>query len=83
MKFEHLNYDDIGRISYTPEYHTKKGSKWLDEDIEYLINWYDKVGIEEMTFALERPQVTIMTKAVELRRKGLMKPTRAGRKRVS
>lgn len=83
MRYENLNYTPRGRIAYTPEYHAKTGSKWSKDDLEYLINWYNIIGIEEMTFALERAGGTIMTKVNSLRRKGLMKPTKVGRRKVS
>lgn len=57
---------------FNPEFHAKNGTPWLGEDVRYLIQWYDKIGPEEMSFALERTIKTIQEKAYELRKKGLM-----------
>jgi hypothetical protein len=66
-------YDDCGRMKYNPLYHGKHGTPWSTEDLQYLINWYDYIGPEEMSFALERTICTINTKVVEFRKQGVMK----------
>lgn len=67
-----IEYDRFGRMKYNPEFHRKNGQPWSKNDLEYLINWYDKIGPEEMSFALERPITAVMQKAKVLRYEGLM-----------
>lgn len=69
---EKVEYDKSGRMKYNPLYHAKHGMPWSFEDLQYLINWYDLIGPEEMSFALERTISTINQKVVELRREGVM-----------
>lgn len=67
-----LNYDKKGRIAYTEGFHGKTGELWNDEDLDYLINWYEKISVAEMSLALERPEATIRSKVCKLRKIGLM-----------
>lgn len=69
-----VEYDNFGRMKYNPEYHFNQGSPWSIEDKEYLIEWLDKIGLEEMSFALGRTESTISEKARVLRKQGKMKP---------
>lgn len=41
-----IEYDRWGRMKYHSEIHFKQGKEWDKEDIEYLINWIDKIGYE-------------------------------------
>ncbi|WP_242831514.1 hypothetical protein [Clostridium cadaveris] len=59
-------------MKYNPEFHRKNGQPWDKEDLEYLINWYDKIGPEELSFALERPITALCQKVSVLRRIGVM-----------
>lgn len=68
-----IEYDKCGRMKYNPDLHKNQGTPWSEEDIEYLINWYNKIGVEEMSLALERSEATVATKVNMLRKKGLMK----------
>lgn len=45
---------------------------WSDEDLDYLINWYERTSAAEMSLALERPEASIRSKVCKLRKKGLM-----------
>lgn len=67
-----LNYDNQGRIAYTEGFHSKTGELWSDEDLDYLINWYEKISAAEMSLALERPEASIRSKVCKLRKKGVM-----------
>ncbi|MEG2018473.1 MAG: aspartyl-phosphate phosphatase Spo0E family protein [Clostridium sp.] len=71
LKFE---YDCVGRMKYNPEIHFNQSRPWSYEDEEYIINWLDRIGIEEMSFALGRTEATISQKASRLRKEGRMKP---------
>ena len=70
---EALEYDRYGRLKYNPIFHSKHKTPWSTEDLQYLINFYDFAGPEEMSFALERPATAIKQKVNELRKKGVMK----------
>jgi len=69
-----IEYDGCGRLKYNPILHPNQGMPWSTEDKEYLIEWLDKIGLEEMSLALGRTETTISEKARILRKKGLMKP---------
>lgn len=66
-------YDKCGRMQYNPEIHDKVGEPWSEEEIEYLVNWYDIIGAEEMSLALGRTEMSISNKVNSLRNKGVMK----------
>lgn len=67
-----VEYDSCGRMKYNPDLHDRQGKPWEDDEIEYLINWYSKIGIEEMSLALGRTEGTIAQKVNQLRSKGNM-----------
>lgn len=77
-----IEYDVEGRMRYNPYYHSNHGKPWLYEDIKYLIEWYDKIGAEEMSLALGRTISTVMSKVNILRKKGLISNKRIYKKRV-
>ena len=66
-------YDKNGKMKFNKEFHKNNGKKWSDEDVKYLIEWYDIIGAKEMSMALERTEFTVSNKVCELRRNGLMK----------
>lgn len=59
-------------MNYNPEFHENNRKRWNDEDLKYLMEWYDIIGPEEMSFALGRTVGTIVNKVFALREKGLM-----------
>lgn len=67
-----ITYDYSGRMKYNPEFHAKQGTAWTTFDQQYLIDNYVDLGPETVSFALERTIRTIMTRAWDLRKKGLM-----------
>lgn len=72
-----VEYDRYGRMKYNPELHENQGKPWSEEDLEYLIAWYEIIGAEEMSLALGRPEAVIANKVSKLRKSGLMKrPTK-------
>ncbi|MCB2297765.1 hypothetical protein [Clostridium tagluense] len=73
MQEKPIEYDRYGRMKYNPSYHENTGKPWTTDDLEYLINWYYKIGTDEMMFALGRPATTICGKVNELKKNGLMK----------
>jgi hypothetical protein len=72
MEAVKIEYDRWGRMFYNPEFHSNTGKAWSQDDLQYLIDWYDIVGAEEISFALERTINTVQLRATELRKKGLM-----------
>lgn len=76
-----IQYDSYGRMLYNPEFHGKNRTAWEEEEIQYLIDWYDIIGAEEMSFALERTMASIQHKVSRLRKEGRMKFGRAAYKR--
>ncbi len=67
-----INYDCNGRMKYNPELHDRQGQPWTVEETQYLIEWYNIIGIEEMALALGRTETTIATRVTRLRADGLM-----------
>lgn len=59
-------YDRYGRMQYDPEIHENHGKTWSEEEVEYLKEWYSKLGPEEMSFSLGRTIQTVMQKASSL-----------------
>lgn len=76
-----LKFDSCGRMEYNPEIHFNQGLPWNEEDLEYLIEWYDIIGLEEMSLAIGRTEKTIGNKVCVLRKRGLMKPKNSKNKR--
>lgn len=68
-----LEYDMFGRLKYNPILHPNQGTPWSTEDKEYLADWLDKIGLEEMSLALGRTETTVSEKARILRKQGKMK----------
>jgi hypothetical protein len=67
-----IEYDDYGRMRYNPDIHFAQFEPWTDDDLDYLINWYEIIGLEEMSFALGKTESTIKHKVYKLRRTGKM-----------
>ncbi|EMN7430379.1 hypothetical protein WB904_002908 [Vibrio parahaemolyticus] len=80
-----VTYDKYGRMNYHPDFHVKQGCPWSVSDQQFLIDNYEAMGPEQVSFALERTIHTVMTRAYELRKRGLMpkpaKPTKHRRMR--
>lgn len=66
-------YDSCGRLMYNSSLHPNQGTSWSMEDKEYLAEWLDKIGLEEMSLALGRTEGTVTEKARVLRKQGKMK----------
>jgi hypothetical protein len=67
-----ITYDKNGRMNYHPELHGRQGKPWTTSEQAYLVAQYEIIGPEQMSLALERTIHTVMTRAYELRKKGLM-----------
>jgi hypothetical protein len=72
-----ITYDPYGRMNYHPEFHGKQKMPWSTTDQKFLIENYAALGPEQISLTLERTIHTVMTRAYELRKKGLMlKPSK-------
>ena len=78
-----VTYDKYGRMNYHPEFHAKHKTPWLAADQKYLIDNYEIMGPDQLSFALERTIHTVMSRAYELRRDGFMKPVDSSVKRMT
>lgn len=67
-----MTYDKWKRMNYNPVFHGKHKQPWTTTDQKYLIENYERDGPEAISFALERTIHTVMQRATELRKKGLM-----------
>ena len=67
-----VEYDKSGRMKYNSDLHDRQGKSWDDDEIEYLINWYTTIGLEEMSLALGRTEGTIAQKVNQFRNQGRM-----------
>lgn len=76
-----ITYDRFGRMRYHPDYHENHGRPWLAKDEQYLIENYDVIGPEEVSFTLGRTIQTVMTYAFKLRRAGKMPPVPTKKKK--
>ncbi|MFW8589869.1 hypothetical protein ACOI22_03605 [Glaciecola sp. 2405UD65-10] len=77
-------FDKLGRLNFHPDLHANQGKPWTNYDQNYLADNYYIDGPECVSLALERTIRSIMVKANELRKIGLMSaPTkRKNHKRV-
>jgi hypothetical protein len=67
-----VTYDRYGRMQYHPDFHARQKLSWTTSEERYLIENYVTLGPEAISFALERTIHTVMTRAYELRKKGVM-----------
>lgn len=67
-----VTYDKYGRMNYHPDFHGKQKQPWSTVDQKFLIENYEQLGPEQISLELERTIHTVMTRAYQLRKKGLM-----------
>ncbi len=65
-------YDRYGRMRYHPDFHPNQSKPWLIKDQGFLIDYYEKLGPDEISLVLGRTIHSIMMRACELRKKGDM-----------
>lgn len=65
-------YDKFGRMNYNPMFHENMNKPWPLADRKYLIEWYDLIGPEEMSFAVGRTIGSVMQRVTDLRKEGVM-----------
>ncbi len=74
MSVNNITYDSSGRMKYNPEFHDNQGKAWTVKDQKFLIENYEAMGPERLSYDLGRTFTTIANRAYELRKSGLMKP---------
>lgn len=67
-----ITFDRYGRMNFHPDYHPNNGKPWTSTDQKYLIDYYEVEGPEAISLSLGRTIHTVMTRAYELRKLGLM-----------
>lgn len=67
-----VTYDRYGRMNYHPDFHPNHGKQFTNKDIKYLIEWYEKIGPDQVSLDLGRTIHTVQQKAYTLRKRGLM-----------
>lgn len=65
-------YSRSGRMQYHPEYHPNHAKPWTTADEKYLIDYYDKIGPEQVSLDLGRTIGTVMERACRLRSAAVM-----------
>lgn len=67
-----IEYDQLGRMKYHPEFHDRHKKPWTTTEEKYLIDNYVSDGPEAVSLSLGRTVGVIMTRAYELRQEGKM-----------
>lgn len=65
-----MAFDKYGRRLYDPELHGEHSKPWSEEDTQYLIDWYYKLGPDEISFELGRTLTAVQQRAHVLRKSG-------------
>ncbi|MDO8729530.1 MAG: hypothetical protein Q7K26_06675 [bacterium] len=70
---EPVTYDKQGRMKYHPEFHAKQKQPWTTSEQKFLVENYELFGPEQISLEMERTVNTVMKRASDLRKKGLLK----------
>lgn len=68
-----VTYDKHDRMNYHPDFHENHKKPWLVSDEKFLIDNYELLGPEQISFELGRTIHVVMTRAYQLRKSGQMK----------
>lgn len=63
-------YDSCGRMKYHPFFHDRQGTKWSQEDLEYLCRFSEVDSLKNMAMALGRTETSVAEKICRLRENG-------------
>jgi hypothetical protein len=69
---EPVTYDKQGRMKYHPEFHAKQKQPWTTSEQKFLIENYEQLGPEQISLEMERTVNTVMRRASDLRKQGLL-----------
>lgn len=78
---QEIKYDAHGRMQYHPDFHTRHKEPWTTSEQKFLIENYTIMGPEAVALALGRAIGVVMTRAYNLRKRGLMPKRKDGDKR--
>ncbi|AMO55665.1 hypothetical protein GZ77_08955 [Endozoicomonas montiporae] len=67
-----ITYDKHGRMNYHPDFHFNQKKPWTTTDEKFLIDMYERIGPDQVSLYLGRTIHTVMTRAYQLRKNGLM-----------
>lgn len=73
MSENNCKYDSNGRLKYHPDIHPNHKKPWSIQDQNYLIDFYGASKPNDISLALGRTVATVMDRACDLRKRGLMK----------
>jgi len=65
-----VEYDPTGRMKYHPDYHSKRGEKFTDDELCYLAKFYESDGKASISLALDRPESAVQTRFIRLVKDG-------------
>ena len=63
-----VEYDDFGHMSYHPKFHDRHGTRFTEEELEYLCKFYECDGFRSMSLALGRTERTTIQKVANLKK---------------
>ncbi|WP_055108938.1 MULTISPECIES: hypothetical protein [Paenibacillus] len=67
-----IQYDNLGRMMYHPEFHEKHGQRFTEDELSYLCKFYKHDGRRAMSFALGKTERVVQNKYLELKKRGLI-----------
>ncbi|CAI8948290.1 DNA-entry nuclease [Brevibacillus sp. IT-7CA2] len=70
LQVEVLDFDNLGRMKFHPDYHDNHGKRFDEEELCYLAKFYKHDGRRAMSMALGRPELTVQKKYLELQKAG-------------
>ena len=71
-----IEYDDANRMRYNPRFHPNHGKQFTEEELEYLCAFYEHDGLKSISMALGRTEMTVATKYMHLKKRGLVEKYR-------
>ncbi|MFT7109907.1 MAG: hypothetical protein ACI843_001574 [Psychrobacter glaciei] len=73
MSNQIIQHDSNGRVKYNPQLHPNHKKPWTTHEQKYLIDFYGKDKPADISLALGRTIGTVMDRACDLRKQGLIK----------
>lgn len=67
-----IEYDPTGRMKYHPDYHTKRGEQFTEDELCYLSKFYEIDGKASISLALDLPESAVQTRYRRLVKDGLV-----------
>jgi hypothetical protein len=67
-----IQYDNLGRMKYHPDFHPMHGQPFSEEELCYLAKFYKYDGRLSVSLALDRPEASVQKKYLSLKNNGLL-----------